>query len=427
MTRLYRTQGEARLRLWVGGCGALLVAGSLVGLSSGNADARVSAEARAVAAQASAAGIRATVSAPGYLLVDTPVDAGGPLTQSVFESGGERTGFASSPYPGDLVLSLPGLLQGFGLPAVPFGYPLIASASDPSSPESVVQDPTDSYLLKALASPSASSASAEVTPGALPGGPGVRTSASTSVDEAGTVTATASTSIDGLVIGGVIDLGVVRSRTLAILAPGAAEPSISRSLEVVGASVAGVAVTIGEDGVKVADSTLPAPVLEPIEDLVNNAVRALEIDVRIVKGGDLEGGAFGNTLEIRSERTLPLPGDPRGTISVVFGSTTASILSGAESDPVAEQGPTSLDGTSPTADPSPPPVWTSTDLPPSVAPPVPGAPTDSATSVVSSLRPFDLNDGFRLFYLALALAGLVMVIGSGSTRGRSVRSGTWTS
>jgi hypothetical protein len=253
----------------------------------------------------------------------------------------------------------------------------------------------------------------------------------TTVADDGTVRARATTSVDGLVVAGVLDLGVVRSTIEVVLRPGASQPSVTRTIDVAGASVGGIGVKIGAAGVEVAGSQVPGLDSNPAEDAVNAALAAAEVEVRIVKGSDLPGGGLGNVLEIASERTLPLPGDPQGTISLRIGGSSASIISGtSQADDVSSELPAPAgagvapvggagDGASRTG---------------GGAAPVPAAANagvlGSNASVgepASTLRPFDFDDGFRIFYLALVLGGMALVVGSWRSKGGTVRRITWIS
>ena len=60
-------------------------------------------------AVASAEGFRFSFGAPGFVAVDTFIDGGGPVSQSVIDGLGNSRAFASLPYPGDLAITGPGL------------------------------------------------------------------------------------------------------------------------------------------------------------------------------------------------------------------------------------------------------------------------------------------------------------------------------
>src|SRR5882724_4013701 len=88
---------------------------------------------------ATADGLRLGLLIPGASAVDQIIDAGGPVAQAVLNSLGTSAGFASQPYPGELVLIGPGLgATLLGLPQPP-SYPFIAASRHPSTPEAHVE------------------------------------------------------------------------------------------------------------------------------------------------------------------------------------------------------------------------------------------------------------------------------------------------
>src|SRR5438445_3161714 len=108
-------------------------------------------------AVASAEGVRFSFGAPGFVAVDTFIDGGGPVSQSVIDGLGNSRAFASLPYPGDLAISGPGLLAGLtGLPSPP-PYPFYVSSSHPTTPESKLAQP--GYGLAAKSAESSSEGS----------------------------------------------------------------------------------------------------------------------------------------------------------------------------------------------------------------------------------------------------------------------------
>jgi hypothetical protein len=48
---------------------------------------------------ATAQGVRVTYNVPGYLVIETLVDGGGPIAQSKLDTSGSYVGFGSLPYP----------------------------------------------------------------------------------------------------------------------------------------------------------------------------------------------------------------------------------------------------------------------------------------------------------------------------------------
>src|SRR5262245_28244533 len=118
-----------------GGLLAVAVLGGATGVARGDAPP---AQASSYEGVASAEGFRFSFGAPGFVAVDTVVDGGGPVSQSVIDGLGNSRGFAALPYPGDLAITGPGLVAGLtGLPSPP-PYPFYVSSSHPTAPEAKV-------------------------------------------------------------------------------------------------------------------------------------------------------------------------------------------------------------------------------------------------------------------------------------------------
>src|SRR5262249_5361966 len=84
-------------------------------------------------ASSSAFGARVTMNISKAPLVPNIVDGGGPLAQTPLDSLGTSVALASFPYPGDVVLTLPGLVAGLGpqAPGLVAGVPGLIGANVP--------------------------------------------------------------------------------------------------------------------------------------------------------------------------------------------------------------------------------------------------------------------------------------------------------
>jgi len=102
-------------------------------------------------ASASADGVRVTVSAPGFLVVEDFVDGGGPSAGAVLDSLGTSEAFASLPYPGETAVAFPGLVSVLTQQSVPFAYPFYVRASNPTAPKGEMYQP--GMELRAAAEP----------------------------------------------------------------------------------------------------------------------------------------------------------------------------------------------------------------------------------------------------------------------------------
>src|SRR5436190_19241540 len=97
-------------------------------------------------ARAQAEGFRFTFGAPGFVAVDTFIDGGGPVSQSILDGLGNSQSFASLPYPSDNAISGPGLVAGLtGLPSPPT-YPFHVNSSYPTQEKAEFSQPGDHLL-----------------------------------------------------------------------------------------------------------------------------------------------------------------------------------------------------------------------------------------------------------------------------------------
>src|ERR1041384_2164151 len=129
MNRLCRRRSFGTRALGLAGASVLLGSVVLATASTVAGGAEAPAQPTSYEAVASAEGFRFSWGAPGFVAVDTFIDGGGPVSQSVIDGLGNSRAFASLPYPGDLAISGPGLLAGLtGLPSPP-PYPFYVQSS----------------------------------------------------------------------------------------------------------------------------------------------------------------------------------------------------------------------------------------------------------------------------------------------------------
>src|SRR5688500_9639068 len=100
---------------------------------------------------ASAQGMRVTYRVPDFLVVSEVIDGGGPVAQSLVETGGQSTAFASLPYPGENGVGGPALLLGLLGQSPPGSYPFYVRADSTVNPTVELTDPSGSYALRATA------------------------------------------------------------------------------------------------------------------------------------------------------------------------------------------------------------------------------------------------------------------------------------
>ena len=320
-----------------------LLAGAVLGVASGVAQGdEAPAQPTSYEAVASAEGFRFSFGAPGFVAVDTFIDGGGPVSQSVIDGLGNSRAFASLPYPGDLAITGPGLVAGLtGLPSPP-PYPFYVSSSHPTVPEAKVAQP--GYELHANSSDASSKASTMTGGGQGDGQTGSSigktvTAAETSRDAAsGAVTAVATGTADVVNIGGVLRIGQVDAKAKVVRSPGT-DPTREASFVINGVSIAGQAVGFSEKGFTFAGTNVPIPAGNPLTE----ALKQAKINVEYLAKTDNPDGVVSPGLVIRQEQATP--GGPTMVFRYVLGRMAAfATVSGSptsigDSLPVLDTGP----------------------------------------------------------------------------------------
>lgn len=289
----------------------------------------------AVSGIATAGGMSAIFEVPQFLpLGDRLVEMGVPVAQALLETGGGAAqGYAAMPYPGDLLLSLPGtgvgLLGGLGgIPAPQ--YPLYVSA-DNANPERRFADPSGQIVLEARSTPVRVDGVAAITnPGAQPSAGKAISTARVVEEPGGAVLAIAETRVEGFALqvsDVVVQLGTVRSRSETVLDRGEAQPDTTKTFDITGASVNGIGIVIDKEGVRLGDQALPLP-QQPLLDVVNDLLAGAAITMRVVDSDDTPGGSSGQYLEIATTQPLPVPGEPKGTVLYRVGRVETSVVAG---------------------------------------------------------------------------------------------------
>jgi hypothetical protein len=332
LARAFRVSGAAGL-----------LAAAVLGVASGVARGdEAPAQPSSYEAVASAEGFRFSFGAPGFVAVDTFIDGGGPVSQSVIDGLGNSHAFASLPYPGDLAITGPGLLAGLtGLPSPP-PYPFYVSSSHPTAPEGKVAQP--GYELNAT-STEASSKASTMTGGGQGDGPSgssigktVTVAETTRNATSGAVTAVATGTADVTNIGGVLRIGQVNAKAKVVRSPGT-DPTREASFVINGVTIAGQTVGFSEKGFTFAGTTTPIPAGNPLTE----ALKQAKINVEYLARTDNPDGVVSPGLVIRQEQATP--GGPTMVFRYVFGRMAAfATVSGSptsigDSLPVLDTGP----------------------------------------------------------------------------------------
>ena len=267
-------------------------------------------------ARANADGFRFTFGAPGFVAVDTFIDGGGPVAQSVLDGLGNSQSFASLPYPSDNAISGPGLVAGLtGLPSPPT-YPFYVSSSYPTQEKAEFIQP--GIDLKANSGEASTDGTAMSG-----GGQGesavfkvIAHTASTRDAAAGTVTAEAVTKADIINIGGVLKIasGVVSAKVTRSSAGEAVKES---SFNLDGVSIGGTPVGFNDKGFVLAGSGAPIPPDNPLME----ALRQGGIDVRYLAATSDENGVTSPGVVITQK--VQFPGSPVLIFTYTLGRASA--------------------------------------------------------------------------------------------------------
>lgn len=311
------------MRRWVrtGVCVALVATG-VVGLLGGGGTAAAQAT-PVFFGTASAEGLRIGLVAVGAPVTNQLVDAASPLAQASLDSTTGAASIASVAYPGDLVLTAPGLVAGLtggatsGL--IP-EYPLVAQAGSTTTPSSRVELP--GMTMAATGETGHASATASVGNPVVDAVPSLTytTTADVTVDDAGVVTATA-TAVTSAIAVGPLSIGSITSTSTVTRAPGE-EPVRDASFEIAGIKVLDLDLTIGltDEGLVLGGTTIPLP-LTALTDLL--AAVGFEIDLLDEIVTD-DGVIAGGVMIRRLQQLADFPISPV-TVSLNFGRTVASV------------------------------------------------------------------------------------------------------
>ena len=292
---------------------------------------------------AAAEGIRVGVSAVGAPVTNTVVDGASPIAQAAIDSTSGSSALASVAYPGDLVVTTPGLLAGVSggqLSGVP-PYPLIATAGSTTTPEQKVDGPGSAMRAAATDRRAEATARSGAAPLTEDGpAPAWATSSFVEADDAGVVTSLALSDVTGVTIGP-LTLGRVTARSVVRRAPGA-DPTRETTFDATGVSVGGQAVALTPAGLVVAGTTTPvsASPLQPVLDGAGISIRPLAAETT-------SDGVVSAGLVVSKTQELPTAISPV-TVSYTLGRALAAV-SPAALPPVG-----SVDTIAPITDPGPP-------------------------------------------------------------------------
>jgi hypothetical protein len=309
-----------RLRLRrCGGRGAAALA-VLAGATLLGPSAPTSASDGAFRGVAAAEGVRIGVTAVGAPVTNSVVDGASPIAQAAIDSTSGSSALASVAYPGDLVVTTPGLLAGVSggqLSGVP-PYPLLATAGSTTTPEQKVEGPGSTMRAAATAR----RAEATARSGAAPpseGGPAPAwvTASFVEADDTGVVTSLAQSEVAGVTTGPLV-LGRVVARSVVRRAPGA-EPVRETSFEATGVSIGGRGVALTPAGLVVGGTTTPVSA-SPLQAVLDGA----GVSVRPLAAETTADGVVSAGLVVSRTQDLPTAISPV-TVSYTFGRALAAV------------------------------------------------------------------------------------------------------
>jgi len=237
---------------------------------------------------ASADGLRITTSAPGFLVVEDFIDAGGPTAQAAVSDVEGNRGFASVPYPGELAIAGPGLFAIASGQQFPGHYPFYVASAHPTTPKSGYDAPGLSMQTQSDAGSSQSAARF----GPSDDGPGGARSSAKVVHGADGMTSEAIGTAD-LVKVGPVEVAGFTSRAKVTRAPGG-EPQRSSSMEFSAMKIGDTPVGVRDGQFVVAGTTVPLSGFAPAQKALADA----GVSVEVVQATKTDDGVVSPGIQI---------------------------------------------------------------------------------------------------------------------------------
>ncbi len=272
---------------------------------------------------ASGAAFSAFPEASGQV-VESPAEATSSLSMATLSTGDQAFARASLLFPGDAVVSLEALLKFFGpAPDLP-PYPVLAEAREFDDPQDASAPGATMHAEADRRRASATSESRFGSPDAL--AVGSARSISSSVMDGGILTATATTTVSDISLGGgVVEIAQVRT-TSKSTTDGVAG-TCSGGAEVSGVTIAGQEAIVDRDGVRASGEAIVPGV--DADAQVREALAAAGITM-VVIGGTPECGAGPGATHSASGLAVSMPapdlGAVRATMHMVFGQASTSVV-----------------------------------------------------------------------------------------------------
>jgi len=236
-------------------------------------------------------------------------------------------GFASAPYPGDLLATLPTTVNGLGagsLPPAP-AYPFYVTSSYPTQPTSSQQ--VGPYVITTTSGPTSSTSDARV--GLSTFAPQViSATADSSVTrdpQTGDMVAEATSDIAPFTVNGLLSVGETRASAVLTYDPSSGSGVVKQtSLEIGTITIAGVQVGLTDKGLVAAGTTLVPVNVASLSALLDSS----GVTITYVPGSETPTSVTSSAVEITYQKTLPAPFLDT-TVNVILGQVSATADPGA--------------------------------------------------------------------------------------------------
>jgi hypothetical protein len=374
---------------------------------------------------AAAQGAQLLITVPDFLVVES-AQVAVPAAQAGVSSVTGSNGFASVPYPGQDIVSLPETVNGLtGLPLP--AYPLYVGTSYPSKLTAKAVGPvysmhSTSSRLASVANGSGGASAGPLNLGSLKAAASARETAD------GTAVATSNSDVYGIDIAGVLRIGEVHATASATQKP-SGKLIRSSTLDVGETTIAGVGIDLTPQGLRIGSAKIPISVDNPLSRLLSKQHITLQyVAPRNTKHGVISAGVA-ITIVHTFPKSFPDLGGVRATLSFLLGSASASAQTagqptslgtgsgggggaGGGTAPDSSGGSTATTGNVGGAGAGggaiPPPLaGGSQGSTGGQSPQVSGTPGTTRTVTVASTAPF----GVRGVYLYLVLAAAMILVG----------------
>jgi hypothetical protein len=327
--------------------------------------------------------------------------------------------FASAPYPGDLIASLPTTINGLGsgtLPPAP-GYPFIV-ATDSTTHDA--RQEVGPYVIASHTGEDDATADAQIGLSTFsPEVVSVTSNASVTRDPGtGVLVARASTHVAPIEVNSVLSIGDIRSTSTFRYDPRTPDkpPVKTTALSVGTLTIAGAEVGLTQDGLTVGGQQLLPVDVSALTQVLAGSGFALEVIPSVTTTTSVSSAA----VQLTFHRTLPAPFLDT-TVRLVLGQSSAALVAGSLPRsipldvPVAAGGGGIDGGVGPIAEPV-------AGVAPDLAPLVPTTPGGATSNPVTTRTSFEvpLADLSR-FYPVLAGAALLALTSSRLVQWRSYR------